>query len=473
MAGAAQGRLNSRKWPVRGFARTGSGRKRGLNALICGAARPKSRIAPAARGGYIGAMSETTDIIIAGGGIAGMACALAIAARNAGRIAITLVDAAPPAQAPSDFDGRAYAIAASSYAMLEKLGVAAHMDGQMQALTDILISDGDAGAAPSPRTLHFDSTSAGDGRPMGYLTESRHLHAAMAAEIDARPEITRRAPDSVSGFDASGNHITASLQSGRTLSAKLLIAADGRGSALRKLAGIQTTGADYDQIGIVTTVSHELPHNGVAHELFLPSGPFAILPLPDGPDGAHRSSIVWSEKARAAKAALALPDAMFEAELARRFGDHWGAVKVCAPDGKMLKAGFPLSLQMAKAYTAPRFALLGDAAHAIHPIAGQGLNMGLRDAAAMADVIADALDQGRDIGGAQALSDYAAWRNFDNGALATATDLLNRLFSNTIAPVRHLRRLGIAAVDKIAPARSFFIREAAGQIGDLPTLLQD
>ena len=164
---------------------------------------------------------------------------------------------------------------------------------------------------------------------------------------------------------------------------------------------------------------------------------------------------------------MALSDAMFASELARRFGDHWGAVKVCAP-----RAAFPLSLQMAKAYTAPRFALLGDAAHAIHPIAGQGLNMGLRDAAAMADVIADALNQGRDIGGAQALSDYAAWRNFDNGALAIATDLLNRLFSNAVAPVGHIRRLGIAAVDKIPPLRAAFIREAAGQTGDLPTLLQ-
>ena len=401
-----------------------------------------------------------------------MVAALAIAHRNTGRMAVSLVDAAPPGPRDIEFNGRAYAIAASSYAMLKHLGVAGRLTGQAQALTDILISDGDVGAAPSPLTLHFDSTDTAAGTPMGYLMESRHLSRALKDAIDDNTDITWRAPDAVTGFNAGDTGVTATLDSGKTLTGDLLIAADGRNSKLRQLAGIRTSGSDYDQMGIVTTVTHDLPHNGVAHELFLPSGPFAILPLPDDGHGNHRSSIVWTEKTRAAKAAMALPDAMFEAELARRFGDHWGPVKVCARAGVMLRHAFPLSLQMAKAYTAPRLALLGDAAHAIHPIAGQGLNMGLRDAAALADVTASAMDEGRDIGGAQSLGEYAAWRNFDNRALALATDVLNRLFSNDIAPVRHLRRLGIAAVDKAAPLRNVFIKEAAGQTGDLPTLLQ-
>ena len=412
-----------------------------------------------------------TDIIIAGGGITGMVAALAACARSP-HVSVTVIDAAKETKAATPHDGRAYAIAASSFTMLEHLGVAEKLGDKAGPLNDILISDGEAGQTPSPLTLHFDHKHvAGDNgiaRPMGYLMESRHLSAALHEAIAESENITWHAGAKVTAFEAGAAGVTVQTDTGKTLCAKILIAADGRNSALRKRAGISVSTLPYDQMGIVTTVTHELPHDGVAHELFLPSGPLALLPLPDDEAGNHRSSIVWTEKTRAAKAAMALPDDMFEAELARRFGDHWGEVRVCAP-----RNAFPLSLQMAKTYTAQRLVLLGDAAHAIHPIAGQGLNMGLRDAAALADVIADAISEGRDIGGAQALEDYAAWRNFDNRALAVATDLLNRLFSNNIGPVKHLRRLGIAAVDRLPPLRNVFISEAAGQIGELPVLLRE
>lgn len=416
---------------------------------------------------------NSSDILIAGGGIAGMAAALAIIARNP-HISVTVLDAAPQGQSAPD--GRAYAIAQSSFKMLEHLGVAARLSGHFQPMNDILISDGEAGQTPSPLTLHFDSAQLrgedGLSGPMGYFIESAHLSAALTAQINESSAITWRAGVKVTGHKIEGEAVLVSTDSAGDFTAKLLIAADGAGSPARRRAGIDVITTAYNQMGIVTTVTHELPHEGVAHELFLPSGPLALLPLPDDENGNHRSSIVWTEKTRAAKAAMALPDDLFEAELARRFGDHWGVMKVCAQNGVMSRRAWPLHLQMAKAYHAPRLALLGDAAHVIHPIAGQGLNMGLRDAAALADVIADAHAEGRDIGGDIALTDYGQWRNFDNQGLALSTDLLNRLFSNTISPLKHLRRLGIAAVDKAAPARSFFMREAAGQTGERPVLLR-
>jgi len=406
-------------------------------------------------------------IIIVGGGIVGLTCALALAHTTKGAIPITVIDAGDPAaQTDIEFDGRASAIAASSWTLFEHLGLAETLEGQTQPILDILISDGETGASPSPLTLHFDSAARARG-PMGQMAENRHVRAALLKRIKASKTVTLIAKAPVTHHASDDDGVTVTLESGKTLSAKLLIAADGRTSRIRRRAGIEVTGWDYPQMGIVTTVSHERPHNGVAHELFLPAGPFAILPLPDDKKGRQRSSIVRTEGTRAANAASHLPAALFEAELARRFGDYWGAVKVIAQ-----RHIYPLGLQMAKAYAAPRIALIGDAAHAIHPIAGQGLNMGIRDAAAMADVIAQALHEGRDIGGATALEGYALWRTFDNQMLATATDIFNRLFSNKFAPLQHARRLGIAAIDALTPAKTFFIKEAAGEIGDLPTLLQ-
>lgn len=406
-------------------------------------------------------------MIIVGGGIVGLTCALSLAHTTKGAVSITVIDAGDPsAQTDIEFDGRASAIAASSWTLFEHLSLAVALTGQTQGINDILISDGETGAAPSALTLHFDSTGRGRG-PMGQMAENRHVRAALLKQIAQTDAITLIANAPVIDHVANQDGVTVTLESGAALSAKLLIAADGRTSRIRRRAGIEVTGWDYPQMGIVTTVAHDLPHDGVAHELFLPAGPFAILPLPDDKKDRHRSSIVWTDSTRAAKAAGQLPDALFEAELARRFGNHWGEVSVIAP-----RHIYPLGLQMAKAYAAPRIALIGDAAHAIHPIAGQGLNMGIRDAAALADVIAQALNEGRDIGSEATLDGYAQWRRFDNQMLAAATDIFNRLFSNKIAPLQHARRLGIAAIDAITPAKTFFIKEAAGEIGDLPTLLQ-
>lgn len=417
-------------------------------------------------------LKTDTDCLIIGGGIVGMTCALAAAQAGA---TVTLVDLSAPDEAFANdrdlkFDGRGYAIAASSYNMMIALGVSDHLNGKTGPIDDILISDGEPGCAPSPLTLHFDSrdiADAGIAKPMGYMIEARHLRAALLAQIARTDAITWKAPARVVGHSALSSHAQITLDDGSTLSAKLIIAADGRGSHMRKSAGIAVTGWDYAQRGIVTTVAHARPHNNIAHELFLPGGPFAILPLADDAQGCHRSNIVWTDSARAAKAACALPDDLFAAELARRFGDFLGSVTPITP-----RRAHPLGLQIAKAYSAPRLCLIGDAAHAIHPIAGQGLNMGLRDVAALADVIADARTAGQDIGAAKALDAYSQWRKFDNHLLASATDIFNRLFSNAIPPVQHLRRLGLGAVDKMPTARKFFMKEAAGMNGELPSLLR-
>jgi len=254
----------------------------------------------------------------------------------------------------------------------------------------------------------------------------------------------------------------ARLANGEEISAALVIAADGRESPLRSQMGVQIIGWSYPQTGIVATVEHEKPHNGVAYEHFLPSGPFAILPMTG-----NRSSLVWTEAKTKAPALLALDEAGFNDELARRFGSHLGQTKSAGP-----RWSYPLSFHLARDFVRPRFALAGDCAHGIHPIAGQGLNLGLKDAAALAEVLLDAGRLGRDIGALDTLKRYERWRRFDSFALAASTDALNRLFSNDIAPLRHLRDLGLGIVDSIGPARRFFMRHAGGDIGKLPRLMK-
>lgn len=401
-------------------------------------------------------MKVDSDIIIIGAGMVGMTAALACAHKGASVILLDRQD--PQDYLTADFDGRASAIAASSWRMYEHLGIADALAGQVQAITDILITDGEVGGYISPLSLHFDSEDAG-GAPMGYMIENRILRRALYLAVQDAASVKMIAPSEVFGFDEQASSIEIETDGG-TLSARALISADGRNSWSRKHAGITVSNTPYKQKAIVTTVVHEKPHNGVAHELFFPGGPFAILPLTK-----HRSSIVWTDTPGAVDAAMALPEHMFAAELARRFGDMYGQVGPCAP-----RWSYPLSLQMAEKYVQGRLALIGDAAHAIHPIAGQGLNMGLRDAAALADVVHEAKANGIDI--MLQLSDLEIWRNFDNRVLAASTDTFNRLFSNDIAPIKHARRLGLGIMDKIKPAQSFFIREAAGLHGDLPSLLR-
>lgn len=421
---------------------------------------------------------QTFDIAIIGAGLTGLCAALAIAQTTQGHsLKIALLDASDPStQMSPKFDGRASAIAASNYRMLRALGVEEHLEGYSGPISDILISDGAAGYTPSPLNLHFSAQdynipqTGGDPMAMGYMIENRHLRRALLTQIKAHNSITIITPVKVINSVADAGHMKISLDDGKDVLASLAIAADGRSSKLRERAGIEVTGWPYSQMSIVTTISHSRPHQGVAHELFLPGGPLAILPLaPDSDDnsGQHRSQIVWSDEARAAKAAAGLPEALFISELVRRIGPDFGQIsQLIAPQI------YPVGLQMAKSYTAERLALIGDAAHAIHPIAGQGLNMGLRDVAALADVIVEALDEGADLGGAVILDKYGCWRRFDNQLLAAATDLFTRIFSNDIAPIKHARRLGLAAIDRMPSARRFFIREAAGDIGDLPTLLR-
>ena len=397
-------------------------------------------------------MKTDFDIIIIGAGLVGLSAALACAYKGA---SICLLDAAAPEKTD---DGRASAIAASSYTMLEHLGAAEALKGQAQPITDMLIADGAVGDV-SPLTLHFDSAEV-DG-PTGYMVENNILRRALLNLVQKNEAIEFLAPIDIKDTSRTVKTATVTLGDTTELTASLLVAADGRNSGLRQKADIDVQRFAYEQKAIVTTFEHELPHDGVAHQIFFAGGPLALLPLTD-----NRSSIVWSDTARAVDAAMALGDMAFTAELARRIGGFLGEIKLCAP-----RQTFPLSLQMAERYTDNRLVLVGDAAHAIHPIAGQGLNMGLRDAAALADVVAESWSVGLDLGGAS-IGDYEAWRNFDNKMLGASADVLNRLFSNNIMPIRHARRLGLAAVNRSKTAQKFFMKEAAGETGDLPSLLR-
>lgn len=399
-----------------------------------------------------------SDILIVGGGLSGLPLALACAQ---GGLTVTVVDALDPATATdAGFDGRVSAIALASCRMLGRLGVLDHLAGQMQPINDILVSDGRLREGASPLFLHFDHTEIGN-EPLGNLIENRHMRIALQKAVAAQPLIRLLAPQKVAHV-AYGARVAATLGNGDKVTARLCFAADGRGSPTRKAAGIRTIGWDYGQTGIVCTVEHEVPHEGVAQEYFLPGGPFAILPMVG-----NRSSLVWTEKTADAKAILALNDDAFADEMRLRFGDYLGA---CAPVGP--RWSYPLTLQLARDYVRPRLALIADAAHGVHPIAGQGLNLGLRDVAAAAEVVVDAARLGLDIGALDVLERYQRWRRFDNVALSLMMDGLNRLFSNDIAPVRLARDLGLGLVNRIGPARRLFMRHAGGVIGDLPRLLK-
>lgn len=399
-----------------------------------------------------------SDVLVAGGGLVGMPLALALAR---GGLSVTLVDTLPPARVTdAAFDGRVSAVAFASCRMLRELGVLAHLSGQMQPINDIVVSDGRLREGASPLFLHFDHAELGEG-PLGQLIENRHLRQALLQSISLQTQINLIAPMNVTGIQA-GEKLVAQLSDGSEVHARVCFAADGRESPLRKAAGIKTIGWDYPQTGIVTTVEHELPHEGVAQEFFLPSGPFAILPMTG-----NRSSLVWTERRDIARAILALDDMKFAAEMRLRFGDYLGDAKPVGP-----RWSYPLSLHLARDYVRPRFALVGDAAHGIHPIAGQGLNLGLRDVAAAAEVVIDAYRLGLDIGNLTILERYQQWRRFDNVSLALVTDGLNRLFSNDIAPLRLLRDVGLGVAGGIGPLRRFFMRHAGGSVGELPRLLK-
>jgi 2-octaprenyl-6-methoxyphenol hydroxylase len=393
------------------------------------------------------------DVIIAGGGLNGLT--LAIALGGAG-LDVAVIDREDPARAvAATFDGRASAIAAASVRLLRATGIWAHVE-ESQPILDIRVSDGD-----SPLFVHYDHAEVG-AEAFGHMLENRLLRRAQQARLAELPNVTLLAPATIARLDRGPARVTATLADGTVLTAPLAVAAEGRRSPLRDAAGIGLSHADYHQDGIVCTVEHELPHQGVAQERFLPAGPFAILPLPG-----NRSSLVWTERRDSAAALMKLDQAAFDAELARRFGTHLGAVRSTGP-----RWSYPLTLQLADRYTAERLVLVGDTAHGIHPIAGQGLNLGLRDVATLAELLADGARLGLDLGGGDLLERYARWRRFDTVVLAGVTDVLNRLFSNDVPPLRWLRDAGLGVVNQIAPLKRVFMRHAMGDLGDLPRLLK-
>ncbi|MDH4383946.1 MAG: UbiH/UbiF/VisC/COQ6 family ubiquinone biosynthesis hydroxylase [Caulobacter sp.] len=407
------------------------------------------------------------DVIIAGAGMAGATLGLALA--SAGLTAILVDPAAFDDQLAPTFDGRSSAIAYSSFRQWRVLGVSEDLEPHAQRIEQILVTDGAAPGAASGRPgaafLRFDSAEIGDssdGEPLGYMLENRRIRAALARAVLATKSLTVLAPASVQGLEVTPGAARVTLSDGRVLTAPLVVGAEGRSSVVREAAGIGVVGWNYDQSGVVATVTLEKDHEGVAHEYFLPGGPFAILPLTGG-----RASLVWTERTAQAEALRGARLEVVYAHMRRRFGRFLGQPLI---EGPIFV--YPLSLGLAEQMSAPRVTLLGDAAHGVHPIAGQGLNLGLKDVAALAEVLTEALRNGEDIGSETVLERYAAWRRFDNVMLAAATDVFVRLFSNDIAPIRALRGAGIAVTNLIAPARKFFMREAGGAVGDLPRLLR-
>jgi 2-octaprenyl-6-methoxyphenol hydroxylase len=406
---------------------------------------------------------ETTqrcDVLIVGGGMAGMTLACALA--GAGVETVVLDRAAPAETVAPEYDGRASALAHASAMMYRGIGVWPLFEPHASPIEDIRVADGHPVRGVSPLFLHYDHRDVGDA-PFGYIVENRQIRVALDTFAAGLPALTLLAPVTLASLTRGAHHVDARLGDGRAIRARLVVAADGRGSQVRREAGIPVTRFDYRQTAIVCTVRHERAHQGVAVELFLPGGPFAMLPMTD-----NRCNVVWSERADLASVYLSLGDEAFLDELRQRFGDWLGDIELTGP-----RFAYPLGVQHAARYTDRRLALIGDAAHAIHPIAGQGLNLGLRDVAALAELIVDSHRLGLDPAGPQVLDRYARWRRVDNVMLIAVTDGLNRLFSNDIGPLRLARDIGLAGVNRLPPLKRFLMRHAMGVVGsDLPRLVR-
>ena len=394
------------------------------------------------------------DLLISGAGVVGMTLAYSLASQG---LKVAIVDTLDIEKSLGDeFDGRSYAISYAPYVMLKTIGLWDKIGAEAQPINEIHVTDGE-----SPVFLHFDQRELGDG-PLGQMVEVRHIRSGLYDAIKDHENITLFCPDKILASENLSEHVKIDLESGVTLTASLLVSAEGRGSTLREQNDIKVRVWDYKQAGIVTTVEHELPHQGIAHEKFFPSGPFAILPLKD-----NRSSIVWCEPPERAKTIIGLSERSFNAELSKKFGSFLGEVKSLGQ-----RWAYPLTMQLADDYTAARFCLIGDAVHGIHPIAGQGFNLGLRDIAALSEVLVDAHRLGGDIGSELVLERYVSWRRTDNNILALGMDGLTRLFSNDNALVTFARRAGIAAVEELPEVKKFFMSHARGTVGKLPKLLK-
>ena len=400
-------------------------------------------------------MDRIADVVIVGGGLAGLTLGVTLA--GSGLETVVVDGAAPAAMRDTAFDGRVSSIALGSKRVFEGIGMWPALRAAAEPILEIRVSDGDG-----PFFLHYDHAALGR-EPLGFIVENRRLRTALLDRASGLRSLRHLAPETVAALEPSGAWTLVRLAGGGRLRARLAVAADGAGSGLRAGAGIGAARRAYGQTAIVCAVAHERPHRGIAHERFLPAGPFAILPM----TGGRRSSLVWTESTARARALTAAAPADFTRALAVRFGDFLGTLEVVGP-----RWTYPLALTHAARYTAPRLALLGDAARAIHPLAGQGFNLGVRDVAVLAELVVDRARLGLDIGADDLLARYQRRRRFDSLAFMAVTDGLDRLFSNDDPALRLARGLGLAAVDRLPPAKRFFMRHAMGLVGDLPRLMR-
>ena len=406
----------------------------------------------------LSSMSIDTDIAIVGGGLNGPILALALA--QAGSKSVVIDALTIKVRKNASFDGRSYAVALTSQRLLNNIGLWTNIKDNAQAMLEIKVSDGRAGEGPSPFFMHFDHAEIED-KPMGYMVQDRYLRRALLDAMAENPNVTHIQGETVVGQDVISGGVTVTLSSGKKISARALIGCDGRGSGTAERAGIKRIGWGYGQTALVCAIEHEKPHGGIAHQFFMPTGPLAILPLTG-----NRSSIVWSETEANATAFNALSDAEYLTMLRPRFGNFLGEISLAGA-----RFSYPLALSITDRLVADRTALVGDAAHGLHPIAGQGLNAGMRDIAALVQIITEAQKRGEDYSSLAVLKRYEEWRRFDNTALALATDTFNKLFSNDNPVLRLGRDLGMGLINKLPGLRRSFIREAAGLSGDLPDLM--
>ena len=406
----------------------------------------------------LSSMSIDTDIAIVGGGLNGPILALAFA--QAGIKSVVIDALTTKIRKNASFDGRSYAVALTSQRLLNNIGLWSKIKDNAQAMLEIKVSDGRAGEGHSPFFMHFDHAETEDG-PMGYMVQDRFLRRTLLDAMAVNPNVTHIQGKTVVGQDVISGDVTVTLSSGKKISARALIGCDGRGSGTAERAGIKRIGWSYRQTALVCAIEHEKPHGGIAHQFFMPTGPLAILPLTG-----NRSSIVWSETEINATAFNALSDAEYLTMLRPRFGNFLGEISLVGA-----RFSYPLALSITDRLVTDRTALVGDAAHGLHPIAGQGLNAGMRDIAALVQIITEAQKRGEDYGSLAVLKRYEEWRRFDNTALALATDTFNKLFSNDNLVLRLGRDLGMGLINKLPGLRRGFIREAAGLSGDLPNLM--
>jgi len=399
---------------------------------------------------------DRADVIIFGGGLVGLALAAALDSSGLSAIVVDPADPAPRAQA--SFDGRTSAVSSSSMRMLETIGVASHLGEPGCPIWRISVADG-----LKPGALHFDPD---DGEPLGFMHENRHLRAALQARAEAGMNVWLLWNSRVTSVERADHGVVVALEDGRKLSAPLLVAADGRDSKTREAAGISIARWKYDHQAIVSVLRHERPHEHIAYEIFYSTGPFALLPMNDDKIG-HRSAIVWSVPEEDAAGWLSLTDEDFAAEAEMAMGGFLGKIEMLAP-----RSSFPLGFHHTAQITAKRLALAGDAAHAIHPIAGQGLNLGFRDVAALSQVVVEGARLGLDLGDRQLMDRYQRWRSLDALSVAFATDSLTRVYGVPGAAASAVRRFGMGLVGRISPLRNRLMNEARGTSGDLPLLLR-